>query len=79
MLNLAPHHKIHIPNGLAVLAAILLLLSSAINTNSDAEIQLSGTDPAPVAQLESSKNNSVNTAAKHKRRSINLGHLLFRR
>ena len=79
MLKLSKHHKFHIPNGLAVAAAVLLLLSSVVNVNTDSDIQADGTDSAPSAQIESAENNKINDSAEHKRRGINLGHLLFRR
>jgi len=42
MLNLTPHHRLHVPNGLAVLAAVLLLVISAANFNSSSETDPSG-------------------------------------
>ena len=79
MLNTAPHNRFHIPNGLAILAAVILLLSSAVSENTDSDIQASGTDSMASGQIESTDDRKLNDTAGHKRRGIKLGHLLFRR
>lgn len=79
MLNLTPHHRLHIPNGLAVLAAVLLLVSSVASFNSSSDTDLSGVEASRVLTVESSDSESINDGVANKRRGLNLGSLLFRR
>ena len=79
MLNLPPHHRLHIPHGLAVLAAILLLVSSLVSHNTSQEVYSSGADSTTAMKTESTDRNRVNDSAEHKSRGLNLGSLLFRR
>ena len=79
MLNLKPHHKLHIPNGLAALAAILLLVSSVATYSLDSEIQSANVEAAPAVNIESADKDDVSASIEHKRRGLNLGSLLFRR
>ncbi len=78
MLNLTPHHRFHIPNGLAILAAVLLLVSSVGGFNSDSEVYSSSVDAKSSVKVESADNDSID-AVEQKRRGLNLGFLLFRR
>ena len=79
MTHLLPNHRIRIPNGLAVAAALLLLASSVVGYERNQDIQSSGQGIAPTSNVDSSDNDAVNDAAEHKRRGLNLGLLLFRR
>ena len=79
MLHLLPHHRIHIPNGLAMLAALLLLVSSVAGYGTSQEIQSPGHDASHSAQIESNQGDSISDATGPKRRALNLGLLLFRR
>ena len=79
MTHLLPNHRIRIPNGLAVAAALLLLASSVVGYETNQNIQSSGQGIAPTSNVDSSDNDGVNDAAEHKRRGLNLGLLLFRR
>ena len=79
MTHLLPNHRIRIPNGLAVAAALVLLASSVVGYESSQEIQSSDQGIAPTSNVDSSDNDGVNDAAEHKRRGLNLGLLLFRR
>jgi len=79
MLHLLPHHRIHIPNGLAMFAALLLLLSSVAGFGTSQEMQSSGHEIAPLAQVESNQGHSIHDATGPKRRALNLSLLLFRR
>jgi len=79
MLNLTPHHRLHIPNGLAVLAAVLLLAISAANFNSSSEADPSGTKASHAVTVESSESENIDDGVVSKRRGLNLGSLLFRR
>jgi hypothetical protein len=79
MLNLTPHHRLHVPNGLAVLAAVLLLISSYAGYQSGHDADASGINSVPSATVNSDDNDKVNNAVTNKRRGLNLGLLLFRR
>ena len=79
MLNLTPHRRLHVPNGLAALAAILLLVSSVASFNSSSKIISSGDEASPAVKVESSESEGVNDGVTSKRRNLNLGFLLFRR
>ena len=78
MMNLLPHHRRHIPNGLAVLAAVLLLISSATELNTGQESHASGHE-SPAVKIEANSNDTISDSAGPKRRGLNLGLLLFRR
>jgi len=79
MTHLLPNHRIRIPNGLAVAAALLLLASSVVGYETSQDIHSSGQGVTPASSVDSSDNDGVNDAAEHKRRGLNLGLLLFRR
>jgi len=79
MLNLLKHHRIHVPNGLAMFAAILLLASSAIGYNATQDLQTPDRQIAANAEVETSQSDLGGDAVEKKRRSLNLGLLLFRR
>jgi len=79
MPKLSPHHRIHIPNGLAMFAAVLLLVTSVVSYNSGSEDHPSGVAATSSAKAESTDNDSVNDTVERKRRALNLGLLLFRR
>ena len=78
MMNLLPHHRLHIPNALAIFAAVLLLVTSVVGFESNQEAYSTGetvTTPVKVNANDS----SIDDSAEHKRRGLNLGLLLFRR
>ena len=77
MMKLELQHKFHIPNYLAVFAAITLLLSTTVDLESSGEVYASGTDVAPAVNTKTEDDHS--DAAEYKRHSLNLGLLLFRR
>ena len=79
MLNLLKHHRIHIPNGLAMFAAILLLASSAIGYNATQDLKTSDQQTVTTAKVETSESDMGGDVVQPKRRSLNLGLLLFRR
>ena len=79
MLHLLPHHRIHIPNGLAMFAALLLLVSSVAGFGTNQNLHSSGQDISSPVKVESAKGDSIDDVAEHKRRGLNLGLLLFRR
>lgn len=79
MLNLRPHHRIQIPDFLAVLAVVLLLISSAAGIVTGQNTAASSQETALSANAETPINDSVNNATVRKPRGLNLGLLLFRR
>ena len=79
MLNLLKHHRIHVPNGLAMFAAILLLASSAIGYNTTQDLQTPDRQDVTTAKVETGESDMGGDVAEPKRRSLNLGLLLFRR
>ncbi len=79
MMNLIPHHRFHIPNGLAMFAALLLLISSIVGFDANQKVYSSGQDIIPSAPIEKAQNDSLNDAVEHKADGLKLGLLLFRR
>jgi hypothetical protein len=79
MMNLRPHHRIHIPNTLAIFAVVLLLISSATGFDTSPKKDASGQQVTVSIQADNSENESINTSASKKSRGLNLGLLLFRR
>ena len=75
MMKLIPHHRFHVPNGLAVFAALLLLISIAVGYETEQEVFSSGTEATPSTQADTTDSGTT----QHKRRGLNLGLLLFRR
>ena len=79
MMNLIHHHRIHLPTGLAVLAAFLLL-TAGITGLDDVSGEYSSSEEITVsAKAESDDGDSLNDTVENKRRGLNLGLLLFRR
>ena len=79
MMNLMPHHKFHIPNGLAMFAALLLLITSAIGFEANREAFSSGQESTSSVKVETDDNSNIDKTVGHKRHVLNLGSLLFRR
>ena len=92
-MNLHPHNRFHIPNGLAIFAALLLLISSVVGFEASQEkvrpgigreaglgqLYSSNQEIMTPVKAESSESDNINDAVEHKRRGLNLGLLLFRR
>jgi len=79
MMNLLPHQRLQIPNGLAIFAAVLLLVTSVVGFETKQEIHSSGQETATSIKVNTDTNDSISDSAEHKRRGLNLGLLLFRR
>ena len=79
MLNLLPHHRLHIPNALAMFAALLLLVCSAVGYENTQEGYSSGQETKSSTNIEVTDGGSIDHAVENKRRGLNLGLLLFRR
>lgn len=93
MMNLHPHNRFHISNGLAMFAALLLLISSVVGFEANQEkvrpgtgreaglgqVYSSGQEIIIPVKADSAENDSINDTAEHKRQGLKLGLLLFRR
>ena len=79
MMNLLPHHRIHIPNGLAIFAALLLLVSSVSGLETTEAVHASGQETTASLKVDTDTNDGVDVSVGHKHRGLNLGLLLFRR
>ena len=75
MLNLMPHNKFHIPNRLAIFAALLLLISSIAGFETSQGQNSTNAEVTTSVKVESADSDTT----EHKRRGLNLGLLLFRR
>lgn len=78
-MNLRPHRRLQVPNSLAVLAVLLLLISTAANLESGLEASSSGQETIMSADADNSAGDRVHTASKNKSRGLNFGLLFFRR
>jgi hypothetical protein len=79
MMKLLPHHRIHIPNSLAIFAALLLIASSVIGYETSQEAYSSGQEITPSANVKNADSKHVSDGIEKKTRGLNLGLLLFRR
>lgn len=79
MMNIRPHHRVHIPNSLAIFAAALLLISTVSGFETHRKASFSGEETTISAKADNTGNDSANNATKIKSRGLNLGLLLFRR
>ena len=79
MMNLLPHHRLHIPNSLAIFAAVLLLVTSVVGFETNQETYSSGQEATTSIKANTDTDHSISDSAEHKRRGLNLGLLLFRR
>ncbi|MBT8076644.1 MAG: hypothetical protein KJN61_09250 [Gammaproteobacteria bacterium] len=72
------HRRLRIPNSLAMVAALLLLITSVTGFESNREVNPSAQETVNAAKPESAGKNNVNDGVETKRRGLNLGFLLFR-
>ena len=79
MLNLRPHYRIHIPNSLAVVAVLLLLIVSAANFVSVNDGVSPGQENSISTSTGGAASDNVINASGKKPRGLNLGLMLFRR
>jgi hypothetical protein len=79
MMKLLPHHRVHIPNSLAIFAALLLIASSVTGFDTGQEAYSSGQEITPSANVKNADSDHINDGIEKKTRGINLGLLLFRR
>ncbi len=78
-MKLLPNHRFHIPNSLAVFAALLLIVSSVIGFETSQKAYSSGQEILPSANAESADTNHTSEGIEKKARGLKLGLLLFRR
>jgi len=79
MLNLRPHRRLHIPNGLAIFAALLLIGSSIVGYETTQGVYSSSQETRTSAKAENAETNRINDTVERKSRGLKLGLLLFRR
>jgi len=79
MLNLLPHRRLHIPHGLAIFAALLLIASSIVGYETSQGVYSSSHETRTSAKAENAENDRINDAVERKSRGLKLGLLLFRR
>jgi len=79
MMNFRPHYRVRIPNTLAIVAVVLLLVSSITGFETSQEANASGQQTTNSVKADSMGNESINTSASEKSRGLKLGLLLFRR
>ena len=78
MMNLLPHHRFHIPNTLAIFAALLLLVTSVVGFESNQE-KYSSSEAVTTSIKADTNDSRINDATENKRRGLKLSLLLFRR
>jgi hypothetical protein len=79
MLNLRPHRRLHIPNGLAIFAALLLIGSSIVGYETSQGVYSSSQEIRTSAKAENAETDRINDTVERKSRGLKLGLLLFRR
>ena len=80
MIKLLPHHRLHIPNSLAMFAAFVLVVSSVIGfEENQASAINTGLETAPVIQTNTAKTDSIPNSLEKKSRRFSIGSLFFRR
>ena len=75
MMNLRKHHRIQIPNSLAMFAVLLLIISSVAGVETSQEAVSSGQEN----KISVTTDNTISNAVKSKSGGLKLGLLLFRR
>jgi len=78
MLNLRPHHRVRIPNSLAIFAVLLLLVSGFAGFQTRQEANYSGLQTTLSTQAEKTESDSINNATKTRSSGLKLDFLLFR-
>ncbi len=77
-MNFITQHRVRIPNSLAIIAAVMLLGSSVADFSGKQDGYTSAPDDRPKAEAGKQGNDVIDNSAKHHRRGLNLGLLLFR-
>ena len=79
MMNLLPHHRLHIPNGLAILAAVMLLVTSVVGFGGSQDSYPAGKNINASTTVKIADSTDIDSSVENKRRGLKLGLLLFRR
>ncbi len=79
MIKLLKHQRFQIPNGLAIVAAGVLVVSSIIGFEANQEVYSPPLDDMHVVQSDSTETDSISNVAENKSRPFNIGSLLLRR
>ena len=79
MMNLIHHHRLHVPNTLAVFAAVLLLISVVVGYDNTLDGYSSSQETTSSTSIEVTGDENTSDAIENKRRGLKLGLLLFRR
>jgi hypothetical protein len=79
MMKLVPHHRRHISNRLAMVAAVLLLISTATGYDTTAELPSNAANATPSEKVDVDLSEDTNQTANQERRGLNLSLVLFRR
>ena len=79
MMNLLHRHRAHIPNGFAILAALMLLVSSVYGINSTQATESTAQQTVAANTTDAGAGTAGEDLGEKKRRGLNLGLLLFRR
>jgi len=79
MMNLIHHHRLHVPNTLAVFAAVLLLISVVVGYDNTLDGYSSSQETTSSTSIEVTGDENISDAIENKRRGLKLGLLLFRR
>ena len=75
MMNLRKHHRIQIPNSLAMFAALLLIISTVAGVENNKEAVTSGQE----SRVSVKTDDTIKNVVKSKSSGLKLGLLLFRR
>ncbi|MFC1777117.1 hypothetical protein ACFL3I_07225 [Pseudomonadota bacterium] len=78
MLNLLPHRRLHVPHGLAIFAALLLIGSSIVGYETSQGVY-SSQETRTTVKAENAENDHINDTVERKSGGLKLGLLLFRR
>jgi hypothetical protein len=79
MINLLPHYRVHIPNSLAIAAALVLVISSVVGFKANQEVFTSGQESTHSVKTNNSETSNISDSVEPKSRGLNIGSLLFRR
>lgn len=71
-------HRVRIPNSLAIIAAVMLLGSSVADFSDEQGGYMAAPNNTSKTEASQKGNDVIDNTAKHHRRGLNLGLLLFR-
>ena len=79
MIKLLSHHRVRIPNSLAIAAALLLVTSSIVGFESTRTAGSEQATGISGVQASNAGTDSIDNPGNKKPRNLNIGSLLFRR